>query len=218
MAGRRGDVADDVADEEDSVGAGKTADRGDRAPLIDLVLHPVRLRILQAMAGREVTTAQLRDQLPDVTPATLYRHVSALLDADVLTVVSERKVRGAVERTMAIGPRDTHVGIDEAEQLGPDRARQAFAAFLGAITGQVDGHLTSTTADLWSRFGFGATVLHIDDADRDALQAEVGALIARHLEPADGKDPVMFATVLVPNATAGTDVESGSAGEPSSRP
>ena len=201
-----------------SVGETEPETPEDQSPLIGLVLHPVRLRILQAMAGRELTTAQLRERLPDVTPATLYRHVATLLDADVLTVVSERKIRGAVERTMAIGPRDAHVGIDEAEHLDPDRARQAFAAFIGAITGQVDDHLASAVPDLWSRFGFGATVLHIDDADRDALQNEIGALIARHLEPVDGKDPVTFATVLVPNLPAAPNDDPASADGPSSHP
>ena len=177
--------------------AGQGGERG-RDPLVDVVLHPVRLRILQAMSGGEMTTAQLRDRLPDITPATLYRHVAALLEADVLTVVSERKVRGAVERTMAIGPRDVHVGVDQADQLGPDRARQAFAAFIGVITGQVDDHLATADPDLWRRFGFGATVLHISEGDLEVLQEELTALVARYQQPADGKDPVMFGTVLVP--------------------
>ena len=41
-----------------------------------LLLHPVRLRIVQAfLGGRRLTTAQLRTALPDVSPATLYRQV-----------------------------------------------------------------------------------------------------------------------------------------------
>jgi len=176
--------------------------RDDRGSLAAVVLHPVRLRILQAMAGREMTTSQLRERLPDVTPATLYRHVTALLDAEVLTVVAERKVRGAVERTMAIGPRDAHIGQDQAEQFSPDQVRQAFAAFIGAVTGQVDEHLGSDADDLWHGFGFGATVLHVDDADLDELQRQIAAVVARYQQPAPGKSPAMFGTVMVPSGPA----------------
>lgn len=38
-------------------------------------------------------------QPADVPPASLYRHVARLVDAGVLAVVAERRVRGAVERT-----------------------------------------------------------------------------------------------------------------------
>ena len=39
--------------------------------IADVVMHPVRLRIIQQLGGRSLTTAQLRAALPDVTQATL---------------------------------------------------------------------------------------------------------------------------------------------------
>ena len=66
----------------------------------DLLLHPVRLRIVQAFLGdRALTTGELHAELDDVPTASLYRHVAHLVDAGVLSVVAERRVRGAVERT-----------------------------------------------------------------------------------------------------------------------
>src|SRR3712207_4096878 len=65
----------------------------------DLLLHPVRLRIVQAFLGeRALTTAELGAELDDVPTASLYRHVALLADAGVLTVAEERRVRGAAER------------------------------------------------------------------------------------------------------------------------
>src|SRR3712207_9495280 len=65
----------------------------------DLLLHPVRLRIVQAFLGdRTLTTADLRTELTDVPAATLYRHVGVLAEAGVLVVVGERGVRRAAER------------------------------------------------------------------------------------------------------------------------
>lgn len=69
----------------------------------DLLLHPIRLRIIQAFLGdRALTTTELRAELPDVAPATLYRQVARLVGAGVLGVVAERRVRGATERTYVL--------------------------------------------------------------------------------------------------------------------
>lgn len=45
----------------------------------DLILHPVRLRIVRAfLSGRPLTTSALGAELADVPPASLYRHVARL--------------------------------------------------------------------------------------------------------------------------------------------
>ena len=44
------------------------------SPIADVVMHPVRLRIIQQLGSREVTTADLRSALPDV-PLPLTMHV-----------------------------------------------------------------------------------------------------------------------------------------------
>ena len=69
---------------------------------IELILHPIRMRIITTISGREMTTGQLAKALPDVAQATLYRHVNTLTQADVLTVVDERPVRGTVEKLYAV--------------------------------------------------------------------------------------------------------------------
>jgi Fe2+ or Zn2+ uptake regulation protein len=67
---------------------------------VKLRLHPVRLRILEAFLGdRKLTTADLRAELPDISAASLYRHIAFLVEGGVLEVVAERRVRGAVEQT-----------------------------------------------------------------------------------------------------------------------
>ncbi len=53
----------------------------------DLLLHPVRLRIVQAFLGdRALTTTELQAELPDVPAASLYRQVARLVDGGVLGV------------------------------------------------------------------------------------------------------------------------------------
>ena len=87
----------------------------------DLLLHPVRMRIVQALLGdRELTTAQLQGELPDVPAATLYRQVAALLNGGALEVTNERRVRGTYERTYRLRPENTHIGPEDAAAMTPE--------------------------------------------------------------------------------------------------
>src|SRR6516165_2569520 len=109
----------------------------------DLLLHPVRLRIIQAFLGdRALTTAQLRDELPDVPPASLYRHIARLVDGGVLSVVAERRVRGALERTYVLRVAAASINLQELEQRTQEDHRQAFMAFMAGLLGDFDRYLS----------------------------------------------------------------------------
>src|SRR5215472_10164628 len=102
----------------------------------DLLLHPVRLRIVQAFLGdRALTTSDLAAELADIPPASLYRHVARLVDAGVLAVVAERRVRGALERTYVLRLQAATVGLDDVEAMTADDHRQAFMAFVAGLLG-----------------------------------------------------------------------------------
>ena len=70
----------------------------------ELVLHPVRLRIIQSLiGGRERTPQQIAEELPDVAQATLYRHLGRLAKAGLVKVVAERQ-RNDARLTLAGRP------------------------------------------------------------------------------------------------------------------
>jgi len=115
----------------------------------DLLLHPVRLRILQTFLGdRTLTTSELQAELRDIPPASLYRHVARLVDADVLAVVNERRVRGALERTYALRTSEATVGPDELASLTPDEHREMFMTFIAALLREFDRYLERGEIDL----------------------------------------------------------------------
>ena len=54
----------------------------------ELIFHPVRLRVIVALArSTPMTAQQLAEVLGDVPPATLYRHLNKLLVGGILRVV-----------------------------------------------------------------------------------------------------------------------------------
>ena len=71
--------------------------------LTKLLSNPVRMQIMQYLQIHdEATTKQISEAITDVPAPTLYRHINTLLQEDVLFVKEERKVRGSLERLLAI--------------------------------------------------------------------------------------------------------------------
>lgn len=172
-----------------------------RSRVADTVLHPVRMKIIQQLGGRQLTTAQLRERLPEVTQATLYRHIAALVDEGFVAVVGERRVRGAVERTLALGDRAPHVGAQELRELDADALRAGFVSFLADLGAGFDAVLDSDDPEVRELLGFGrgAPSLYVDRDDLAAIQEGLAALLAPYQSPrTDGARRVSLATVLLP--------------------
>ncbi|WP_180272651.1 helix-turn-helix domain-containing protein [Konateibacter massiliensis] len=71
--------------------------------IIGIILNPVRVRIIQEVAAKQnITANELCDKMPDIPRTTLYRHINILLGSNIFSVVSERKVRGSLERTIGL--------------------------------------------------------------------------------------------------------------------
>src|SRR6266542_3409807 len=114
----------------------------------DLLLHPVRLRIVKAFLGdRALTTGQLAAELDDVPAGSLYRHVARLTKGGVLQVVAERRIRGAVERTYPLRLLAAQVGPGEVATMTPEGHSQAFTAFVAGLLTDFDRYLAAGTPD-----------------------------------------------------------------------
>jgi hypothetical protein len=158
----------------------------------DLLLHPVRLRIVQAFLGdRTLTTTDLRAELADVPPATLYRHVGVLADAGVLAVAGERRVRGATERSYRLATGAASVDGTTAAAMSAEEHRRAFATFVAALLADFDRYADGADGgrlDL-ARDGVGYRQLGLwltDDEFTELVTELRAALAARAANEPDG--------------------------------
>ena len=167
----------------------------------ELLLHPVRLRIVQAFLGdRRLTTADLRAELDDVPPATLYRQVAALWEGDVLEVVEERKVRGTFERCYRLRAAAASVGPEAAAGMSREEHRQAFLVFVASLLADFDRYLDGGQRDLGAdRVGYRQVAMHLSDAETDELLGELRAVLSARLQngPGDGRRRRLLTTVLL---------------------
>ncbi|WP_280464907.1 helix-turn-helix domain-containing protein [Nocardia brasiliensis] len=171
-------------------------------PSLASVLHqPVRWRIAQALIGREMTTGQLAAHLDDVAHATLYRHVNVLLDAGIVDVVAERKVRGTTERTLRLHVENPAAANNEV--VGADEVRGFFTVYVAGVAGSLDRYLQRDDIDP-ARDGLALRQSALWLADDE--MAEFAERFRRFLEPYlsaqdnPNRSRRILSTILMPDA------------------
>src|SRR5438132_1142815 len=101
-------------------------------PKAELILHPQRIRILQALIGRNLTTQEIADRLADLPKSSIYRHLKTLLDGGLVTVTATRPVKGVEEKVYQL-TRRIDLGPEDMADLTADDHLRYFAAFLGSL-------------------------------------------------------------------------------------
>ena len=168
----------------------------------DLLLHPVRLRIVHAVLdGRSFTTADLCRELVDVSQNTIYRHLARLVEGGLVHVTSEQRIRGAVQRTYRLTPHRPLIDQDPSSVMSPQERRRLFAFLTTMLLAEFDHHLDHQNNDQ-SADGesYREHALWLTDDERNDLQARLAdaiSLAAEH-EATDGRRRHLFTTVLFP--------------------
>ncbi len=173
----------------------------------DLLLHPVRLRVVQALLGdRVLTTGELQAELPDVPAATLYRHVGLLADAGVLAVAAERRVRGSTERSWRLVTEAASLGPEEAAGMSREQHRRAFGTFVAALLADFDRWVDAGGPDCRrpdlerDGVGYRLLALWLDDDEFAGLVADLRRVLGERLEnrPREGRRRRVLGTVFLP--------------------
>ncbi|MEV4807037.1 helix-turn-helix domain-containing protein [Nonomuraea sp. NPDC049421] len=167
---------------------------------LELILHPVRLRIMWALSGgRTRTTSDLCESLPDVPKTTLYRHIALLADAGLLEVAGEQRVRGTVERHYRLRQDATRI---DADAMSLEDHRHGFAAAMGALIAEFGAYLSRPGADpATDGVGYRHATLWLTPDEMTDLADEVRrALVARAGNgPGGGRRPYLISPVFFPS-------------------
>ena len=180
---------------------------------LELLAHPVRLRIVHAMrGGRLLTTAQLCARLPDVSKATVYRHVDLLAAAGILEVAEEQRVRGAVERRYRLRQERAAIDAEAVESLTPDDHRRAFAAAMAALLAEFSAYLDRDDADPAADLvGYRQHAIWLSRDELVALISELRAAIAPRLanQATPDRARYLLSPILFPVEEPSADPEAG---------
>lgn len=156
----------------------------------ELLLHPVRLRIVQAMFdGEPVTTQTVHARLPDISRPTLYRQIALLDEHDVLEVVREEQVRGVQERYYRLRHSRARIDEDDASSMSGADHRRGFVAGIASLLAEFEGYLCRDGADPYKdSVSYKQFPLWLDPAEKAEFIDDLVAVITPRLQHAATPD------------------------------
>ena len=151
----------------------------------EVLLNPTRMRIIQELATRQSMSAtELCEKISDVPRTTIYRHIKILLDNNILSIVSEKKIRGSLERTLAlnIGEISKHNTLENAPQFALRFLMNRYARFHNYFSGE-------NPDPAKDKVFLNNSVLMLNDNEFDLFLSELQGLLIKYynFEVADGR-------------------------------
>jgi DNA-binding transcriptional ArsR family regulator len=159
------------------------------------MLNPVRMRIIQELASRQSLTAtELCEKISDVPRTTMYRHIGVLLDNGIVSVVSEKKIRGSLERSLAlnVGEITRNNSLENASQKALGFLMNRYARFHKYFSG-------ANPDPGRDKIFFNTTVLLMDDEEFEQFLSELQGLLGKYsLGAAEGRRPRDISVISTP--------------------
>jgi DNA-binding transcriptional ArsR family regulator len=149
----------------------------------DLLLHPVRLRIILASVGHPVTAQQLASELPDIPQASLYRNINLLAGAGFLVVVKERRVHNTVEKTYALPEKAAFLTVEDLKNAGPEDYIRLVTQYLGLLLGYFVRYVEKGDVDVVrDNLLFQATPVYLNPQEAIELGQALRALLLPYVK------------------------------------
>lgn len=180
--------------------------------MVELILNPVRMRVLMALAGRQMTAQQLAEVLGDVPVATLYRHINRLTEAGVLTVASERKVRGTVEKAYTLTAQGPQLSLEEFTSLSQSEHLRYFIMFTASLMDDYSRYIQHSDPHRMVEDGVGYRKLPLELSDEEFVKFATGLndAILPYVtnQPAKNRRRRLFSYALMPAIEAQEELKS----------
>lgn len=168
----------------------------------DVILHPVRMKIIQSLVKRPLTVQELMEWIPDVPQATLYRQLKVLTESKVIFVSDERKVRGTVERTYSLNNEAANISASEADELSKNDHLKYFITFFANLLQGAEQYLDSgDDLDMVKDgFGYRKIDLFLDDDEFLQFSKDFATVIKKYAanEPSEYRRRRSLASVFIP--------------------
>ncbi|MEN2740355.1 helix-turn-helix domain-containing protein [Microbacterium sp. X-17] len=168
----------------------------------DLLIHPVRIRIVHALTGQRILTAHdLHELLTDVSLASLYRQLALLVDGGILEVVAERRNRGTVERSYQLSVDRPPVDAETVASATPNDHRRAFTIAVTTLLSEFGAYLDRPdAAPMNDLVGYQQMSLWLSHEELAEFLTQLGRLITavRAQQPEPGRERYLFSPVIFP--------------------
>lgn len=158
---------------------------------VEAIIHPVRLRILLALAGEELTTQEIAEKMADVPVSSLYRHLKLLLGEEIIAVADTQLVKGVQEKVYRV-TQSTFLGPADMSNLTPEEHMQYFTNYVLTLLQGFQNYLDRAARDggeidmLADRVGYTEVAFWVDDGQFDAFGRELNQALLPLLQQRQG--------------------------------
>ncbi|MEW9668545.1 helix-turn-helix domain-containing protein [Ammoniphilus sp. 3BR4] len=167
---------------------------------IDIILHPIRMKVIQALGGgKKLSIQQIAALLPNIPQATLYRHVNKLIEHNILQVVQENQVRGTVERILAIN--EGEMNQHDLAHLSPEDHIELFTAFMTNLLGEFSQYAKHPQFDpLRDGVMYRQAMVHLSDEEWAEFIKSLSEVMQSALqkEPREDRKTRTISTIIIP--------------------
>lgn len=173
----------------------------------DIILHPVRLRILQKFLGGEERTAkELAKLLPDIAQATLYRQLDTLVKANLLLIIEERQIRGTLEKIYTLNMKEANLSPEDLSDTSKEEHMKYFMFFTTQLWAQFDSYLEKDQIDL-EKDGvvYRQAAIYLSDDEFKEFAVEYGQMLQKVFmnKPNSKRKKRILSTIVIPDEDEG---------------
>jgi DNA-binding transcriptional ArsR family regulator len=169
---------------------------------VDVILHPVRMRIIQNLINQKLTAQQLKELLPDIPQASLYRNLKKLVETEVIHIVDEIPNRGTIEKVYSIdNPSKASIGIEDLNKFSKEDHLGLFIKFMANLMGEYERYLNQDHIDLVADgVTFRQAPMYLSEIEYAEFIKELRAVYSKVLnnKPQKGRRRRTMATIIIP--------------------
>ncbi|MBM7663023.1 DNA-binding transcriptional ArsR family regulator [Bacillus mesophilus] len=167
----------------------------------DLLLHPIRMRILQSLINESLSAQQMREKLPEVPQATFYRHLKKLYESGTIFVTDEQPIRGTIEKVYSLSPNNSQINNGDLSEYTKDQHLELFMKYMANLLSEYEQYVSQGSFD-FEKDGVSlrqATIFLSDEEFKDFLQ-EVSQAYAKVIknQPSPNRKKRTFANIIIP--------------------
>jgi DNA-binding transcriptional ArsR family regulator len=173
----------------------------------EILFHPVRMKISQALIrnrDKGLTPLEMVKIVKDVPQATLYRHIQVLLDAGIIRIVNEKKVRSVSERYYTLNEEAAKLNGEDWKILSKEDKLNYISYYQLTLLNQYQNYLTrieenTLSEDVEDGATFSIAELKLNDKEFDQFQNELNDLMKKYYKTShtSSKDSTSTRTVAI---------------------
>ena len=174
--------------------------------LFELMVHPIRMRIVTAMSNDRVTAKDLAEALPDIPQTTLYRHINILVEGGLLEVVDEIPQRGTVERVLGFKVQPS-LSPEDLRGLSKEQYKDTFTLIMFNLLNEALRTLENLPEGeeidlLGSGFQFSECQLNLSDEEYQQMNQKILDIMVSAMgnKPSNERKRRVFAYMYIPVA------------------